>query len=255
MGFRDIQIISAYNHTIFFLIWGQYGKTEIRIGGLRRIATLHAKGYMDREDAELYGVFDVMRPAAEKFAREYGIPKIYESYDELLADSQIVGVELLVPHHLHCEMTIRACEAKKHVSVQKPMALTLVECDRMIAAACKNGVILKVFENFVCYPPYVLAKKMIDEGEIGEPLGMRYKMNDGGLLSRNISDAKERAERIGVKAGKDLPETGWEIDKKSLGWRMTMRSPGEARSCSTTDTTNFLLYSICWVRWKKSARG
>jgi predicted dehydrogenase len=194
-------------------------KLKFAIVGCGRIATLHVKGYRDREDAELYGVFDVDQSAAEKFAKEHGIPKVYESYAELLADGDIAGVELLVPHHLHCGMTIQACEAKKNVSVQKPMALSLGECDKMIDAAKENGVKLKVFENFVFYPPYRLAKKMIDEGEIGEPLGMRYKMNDGGLGSVNTPGAESRAESVGVKLGVDLPETGWKVDPKSYAWR------------------------------------
>ena len=68
------------------------------------------------------------------------------------------AVEILVPHHLHCEMTVQACKAGKHVSVQKPMALNLSQCDEMIEAARENGVRLKVFENFVFYPPYQFAE-------------------------------------------------------------------------------------------------
>ena len=103
----------------------------------------------------------------KKFAAEHGIPKVYESYEEVLADPTVTGVELLVPHHLHCEMTVKACEAKKHVSVQKPMALNLEECDKLIAAAKQNNVKLKVFENFVHYPPYLFIKELIAKGEIG----------------------------------------------------------------------------------------
>ena len=50
-------------------------------------------------------------------------------------------VELLTPHHLHCPMTVQAAQAGKHISVQKPMALSAAEADEMIAAADKAGVI------------------------------------------------------------------------------------------------------------------
>ena len=77
----------------------------------------------------------------------------YVDYQKLLADSDVDLVELLVPHHLHAEMTVAACQAGKHVSVQKPMALTSAEADRMILAAEQAGVTLRIFENFVHYAP------------------------------------------------------------------------------------------------------
>ena len=134
-------------------------KMKFVLVGCGRIATLHVAGYRDNADAELWGVFDINKAAAKKFACEYGIGKVYPSYEEVLADPEVTAVELLLPHHLHCEYAVKACNAGKHVSVQKPMAMNLEECDRMIKAAKDNGVKLKVFENFVFYPPYQLAKK------------------------------------------------------------------------------------------------
>ena len=107
-----------------------------------------------------------------------------------------------MPHHLHCSMTVKACEAGKHVSVQKPMALSLEECDQMIAAAKKAGVKLKVYENFIFYPPYVKAKELIEQGEIGEPLTIRIKMNAGNN------------------------KHGWTVDPATWAWRMEESKSG-----------------------------
>lgn len=187
--------------------------------GCGRIATLHVAGYKDRGDAKLYGVYDKNKQTAEKFAAEHCIPKVYTSYEEVLSDPAVTGVEILVPHHLHCKLTVQACEAKKHVSVQKPMALNLQECDEMISAAKKNGVKLKVYENFVHYPPYLFVKELIAKGEIGEVQGIRYKMNNGGLLSYNTPACKLRAKGI---VGEDcgLDATGWKVDTLSWTWRL-----------------------------------
>jgi|AGTN01.3.fsa_nt_gi Predicted dehydrogenases and related proteins len=196
-------------------------KMRFVLVGCGRIATLHVAGYKDREDAELYGVYDKNKAAAEKFAKEHAIPKVYESYEEVLSDPTVTAVEILVPHHLHAELAIKAAEAGKHVSVQKPMALNLEECDRMIAAAKKSGVKLKVFENFVFYPPYLLMKDLIRKGEIGDVVGVRYKMNNGGLLSNNAPACKARAKSLGVDpetCGLDL--TGWKVDTLSWTWRL-----------------------------------
>ncbi|HPD02571.1 MAG TPA: Gfo/Idh/MocA family oxidoreductase [Clostridia bacterium] len=194
-------------------------KMKFVLVGCGRIATLHVAGYKNRDDAELYGVCDKNRQAAKKFAEEHGIPKIYDCYEDVLADPEVTGVELLVPHHLHCPMTIAACRAKKHVSVQKPMALNLAECDQMIAAAKENGVKLKVFENFVHYPPYLFLKKLIEDGEIGEIRGVRYKMCNGGLNSENAPAAKVRAKKAGVDLS-ELEPTGWKVDTLSWTWRL-----------------------------------
>ncbi len=186
--------------------------------GCGRIATLHVAGYRDRDDAELYGVYDKKKAVALAFAKEHGIPRVYDSFEEVLSDSSVTGIELLVPHHLHCQMTIQACQAKKHVSVQKPMAMNLKECDLMIEAARANGVKLKVYENFVHYPPYKRMKDMIAQGEIGHVLGIRYKMNNCSLMSVNTPGVKARAK--GVEGSEELPETGWKINPTSWLWRL-----------------------------------
>lgn len=193
-------------------------KAKFVIVGCGRIATLHVPGYKDREDAELYGVFDKKKSAATDFARKYEIPKVYDSYEDVLADKDVVGIELLVPHYLHAEMAIAACKAKKNVAVQKPMAMTVEECDNMIAAAKENGVLLKVSENFVNYPPYIKLKSLINSGEIGEVRGIRYKMNNCGLNSINTPAAKLRAKNIDGAC--DLPQTGWRVDPLSWVWRL-----------------------------------
>jgi predicted dehydrogenase len=90
-------------------------------------------------------------------------------------------VEFPTPHHLHAEMAIAACYAGKHVSVQKPMALDIPEANRVILAADKAGVLLRVYENLVFYPPIVQAKQMIKANEIGDPQMIHIHYNSGSL--------------------------------------------------------------------------
>ncbi len=177
-------------------------KIKVCIVGCGRIATLNVMGYKDNEDAEVYAVCDVNEERAKQFAGETGASKVYTDYQDVLNDPEIDMIDLLVPHNLHCKMTVQACEAGKHVSVQKPMALTLKECDEMIEAAKKAGVKLKVYENFVFYPPYVKAKELIDAGEIGEPLTIRIKMNAGSN------------------------KHGWTVDPATWAWRMEEEQSG-----------------------------
>ena len=147
--------------------------------GCGRIADLHEMGYRGRRDARILAVCDSRKGLAEQRAAEWGVTKVYGDYRRVLDDPEIDLVELLVPHHLHAEMTVAACEAGKHVSVQKPMALNVSQADRMIAAAQKAKVVLRVYENFVFYPPNVLAKQMIEAGEIGDPQMIRLHVSTG----------------------------------------------------------------------------
>ena len=194
-------------------------KMKFVLVGCGRIAHLHVAGYKDNPDAALWGVFDINHGHAKKFAQEHGIGHVYASFDDVLADKEVTAVELLLPHHLHCEYTVKACHAGKHVSVQKPMAMNLAECDTMIKAAKDNGVKLKVFENFVFYPPYRFAKKLLDDGEIGTPQGIRLKMNNASLASRNMPVVNKKAGTGCADVDAAVKETGWCVTPSSWLWR------------------------------------
>jgi predicted dehydrogenase len=152
---------------------------RVAMVGCGRISGLHQMGYKGREDARIVAVCDTNKSAAKKKAKEWGVEKVYTNYQQVLEDKDIDLVELLTPHHLHCSMTVQACQAGKHVSVQKPMALSAAEADEMIAAAGKAGVTLRVYETFVNYAPAMRARAMIDAGEIGDIRAIRMHVNSG----------------------------------------------------------------------------
>jgi predicted dehydrogenase len=149
------------------------------IVGCGRISDLHELGYRGRTDARIVAVCDINREAAEQKAQAWAADKVYTDYAELLKDPAVNLVELLVPHHLHAGMAVQACRAGKHVSVQKPMCTCVSEADSMISEALKAGVMLRVYETFVFYPPAVKAREMILNGEIGEPQMLRMHVSTG----------------------------------------------------------------------------
>jgi len=152
---------------------------RVAIVGCGRISDLHQMGYRGREDARITAVCDTNKTHARQKAKEWGVDKVYADYHQVLEDKEIDLVELLTPHHLHCSMTVEACQAGKHVSVQKPMALSSTEADEMIFAADKAGVLLRVYENFVYYAPAIRARQMIDAGEIGNIHAIRLHVSTG----------------------------------------------------------------------------
>jgi predicted dehydrogenase len=152
---------------------------RVAIVGCGRISDLHQLGYRGREDARIVAVCDNNRRRASQKAKAWGVEKVYSDYQQVLEDKTIDLVELLTPHHLHYPMSVQAAQAGKHISVQKPMALSASEADKMIAAADKAGVMLRVYETFVYYAPAVRAKAMIEAGEIGEVRAVRMHVNTG----------------------------------------------------------------------------
>jgi scyllo-inositol 2-dehydrogenase (NADP+) len=91
------------------------------------------------------------------------------SYDELLADPQVDLVVVATPHHTHEDLAVRAADAGKHVVVDKIMALSVAEGERMIAAARRAGVKLSVFQNRRWDSDYLTVKHVLDSGLLGQP--------------------------------------------------------------------------------------
>lgn len=107
---------------------------------------------------------------AEEFALKFGARKWYADWHELIADPDIEAVYIATPVHLHAEQTIAAAEAGKHVLCEKPMALNVKECDRMIAACRTNGVKLGIAYYRHFYPVIARIKEILASGEIGKPI-------------------------------------------------------------------------------------
>ena len=174
----------------------------VRIIGCGRIFDLHMRGYEGREDAAVLAVADVSEEKRCQRAERYGIPKHYDDYRHLLEDNDIDLVEILTPHHLHREMALAAAAAGKHISLQKPPALSVAEMDDIMAAAERAGVTLRVYENFVFYPPIVKARQLIEEGAVGQPLNIRMRSVGGSAAG------------------------GWEVPLEAWAWRVDERTCG-----------------------------
>lgn len=180
---------------------GANGKVRVGFIGAGQISELHARAYRDSPTGRLVAIADRNAQVAEQQAARYGCDRYYSDYRELLDDREIDAVEILLPHHLHLPVTLDALAAGKHVSLQKPMALSVSEADQMIAAAKRSKQLFRVFENFRSYEPFVRAKSLIETGEIGEPLAIRVKATAG----RGVGGWTQP---VAAKAWRNDPETG-----------------------------------------------
>lgn len=150
-------------------------KLRVGIAGLGRIFDLNVLGYRDNPDVEIAALCDASPEALDQRGAALPDARRTRDFQEMLG-WELDLVDILTPHPLHQDMAVAALRAGAHVSVQKPMALTLAECDAMITAAQQAGRRLKLFENFVFYPPLVKARDLLREGAIGRPMHFRMQV-------------------------------------------------------------------------------
>lgn len=112
------------------------------------------------------GAWDLHQGRAAALTGRVG-GKAAASIDELLALPGLEAVAIAVPNAAHADCAVRALERGKHVLLEKPMALSLAECDRILAAAERAGTVLQM--GFVCRgtPASIAAKELIDAGRLG----------------------------------------------------------------------------------------
>ncbi|MFM8973948.1 MAG: Gfo/Idh/MocA family protein [Actinomycetota bacterium] len=154
---------------------------HVRIGivGAGNIATLNVPGYLAHDRCEVVALCDPRPEVLERRAREWGVERTTTDLDELLAADDIDAVEVLSPTPLHAEHAVAALRAGKHVSVQKPIANSIAEAERMVSVAEAAGRVLRVTENCCHYPPLVKARDLFRSGAIGTPTVVRIKTGVG----------------------------------------------------------------------------
>lgn len=215
--------------------------------GCGRIADLHYLGYKDSAEACLYAICDPDTPRREARQRAWGVEKTYSDYRDLLADPEVDAVEVLAPYDLHEPIVIDALRAGKHVACQKPMTTSLASADRMVAAGRDSGKVFRLTEIYLTYPPIAFARRLIDEGRIGEPLGLRINYIASPIGGWEVpAQTYEQQVRI---AGKGF---GFEtFDHGHHEWATAWYLLGEAERVSAwIDTLNGVVDGPATVMWK-----
>jgi len=117
--------------------------------------------------AELTAVASRSQERAEAYAAEWDIPRAHGSYQSLLDDPDVEVVYISLPNSLHEEWAVRAAEAGKHVLCEKPLAVSIAECDRIVAAAESAGVVVVEAVMYLHHPLLHEARRLISEGAVG----------------------------------------------------------------------------------------
>ena len=131
----------------------------------------------------LAAVCDPNEKLAQSHAEQYSVGDF--SFEAILANPAIEGVVLAVPAPLHADMAIEAMNARKHVYVEKPLAMNRIEAESMIASSKENGVQLMVGHLLQYHPIFVAVRELVESGELGS---LSY------VYSNRLSFGKVRSE-------------------------------------------------------------
>ena len=135
---------------------------RVAVIGCGKIAQVrHLPEYATNPNAQLVAYYDKNSQRAHEVAAQYG-GKVYDSYFDLLKDPEIDAVSVCVENRSHAEMTTAALYAGKHVLCEKPMAVTLAECESMVAAAEFNNRHLMIGHNMRFDPVHRRAKELLE---------------------------------------------------------------------------------------------
>lgn len=144
---------------------------KLRVGliGAGNMGRSHSQGWKLTPNGQITAVCDADEKRGRDLATELGVPW-FSDYKELVNGSTIDAVSIATPPFLHREVAIGAAQAGKHVFVEKPMAVEVDECERMIEAAEKAGVTLMVGQVLRFLSPFAKVLELIQAGSIGKPI-------------------------------------------------------------------------------------
>ncbi len=137
--------------------------------GCGKVGGIHAQALRELPESEFVAVCDSDPARAAAFAARYGT-RAYTDIDALLGEARPQALLVCTPHPLHAGPVVRAAAAGVHALVEKPLAATLVDCDRMLEAARRAGTKLGVISQRRFYEPVQRMKAAIEAGKIGRPV-------------------------------------------------------------------------------------
>jgi len=137
----------------------------------------HLQAFRMIPQARIEAVFDTVPERAERLAREFQIPKVCASLDELCGLPEIQAVDVVTPEQLHREPVLTALARGKHVFVEKPLATDLDHCAQMIEAAAQADRYLMVGHVLRFETKYAMLREKVASGALGEVVSVHGRRN------------------------------------------------------------------------------
>ena len=170
-------------------------KIKIGIIGSGRIGMRHAKAYEKIPNAEVVGFSDELPQRSKELAKLFKTN--YFSTKQLINEPSINAIHICTPNESHAKFAILSMKKGKHVLVEKPMALSLKDCQRMISTSKKMNVNLMIGHTFRFYPYSVKVKKILDSKKIGTvKLVLDFGLFSPGIIPKNEKPSWDKKRRF-----------------------------------------------------------
>ena len=185
---------------------------KVRFGvlGTAKIATKVGQAIKDATTAELVSIGSRNLESAIAWGHQHGAPQAYGSYQEVLVDENIDAVYIPLPPSLHCEWTVKAAEAGKHVLCEKPTALNSAEVATMFAACKANGVQFMDGTMWSHHPRTIDMKTVLKRGKLGRLRRIT------SAFTVNIADTPEQIRFNPDLGGGAIYDLGWYCVRAAL---------------------------------------
>ena len=159
------------------------------VGG-GRVGKNHSRAFGYIPDGKIVAVVEPVASVREETVREFGIESQFDSLEAALDNAAFDAVVITTPTPTHLPLTMLAAENKKHVFLEKPMALSIAECDAILKVVEQNSVLLQLGFMRRFDPEFVAAAQRIEAGEIGRPMMIKTNTHGPGLPPAWARDLK-----------------------------------------------------------------
>ncbi len=228
--------------------------TRVCLVGAGRAGQVHAESLVHHvPEGRLVALVDPSDAALQKTAARFAIESRFNSLEQAIDGIVFDAVVITTPTFTHRELAVLAAGRGKHVFCEKPMALTIEECDEMISAAQRNAVILQLGFMRRFDPDFQAAKARIDAGEIGQPMLIKSLTHGPGLPPAWARDLRTSNGMLAEVNSHDWDATRWLVGSKPE--RVYAEVSNFKGQKLGVDTPHFYDTALVTVRFESGAIG
>ena len=225
----------------------------VRVGiiGTGGISRAHQRYYEKVGGFEIVAVCDIIKSKANQAADEWGVPRkhAFSSYNKMLEMDELDAVSVCTYNQGHRRPTVAALNAGKHVLCEKPMAATLPDATAMVRAAKASGKILQIGLNPTFAPSLQFARKLIDEGLLGD---IYYSESAGGRRRGNPGHTFIYKKTAGAGAIVDIGVYNMHRSLYAMGYPKPVRVSAITEDYISQQDPNF---AVLWMSKSSVLRG